>query len=287
MATLRAIRRQIQSVKNISQITRAMYMVSAAKLRKAQQAVEATRPYAKALDETIGKILIRTEKRDHPLLKLRPEKRARLIVFTSDRGLCGAFNDNLFRATETFIADNKNRLESISLVLVGRKAIDYFKKRPVQVQGNYLNPEREVSFEKAKSIADQIMANYLQEEMDSVYILYPLFHSPLVQRPTIISLLPFQPREKLQIVPVDYEYEPSAKTLLGELLPWQIRIQLFEAMLETRASEHGARMSAMDLATQNAGDMVQRLTLKMNRARQEAITKELLDIVTGTEALKR
>ena len=173
------------------------------------------------------------------------------------------------------------------MALVGKKAIDYFKKRKVKISRQYLNPEREVSLEKARKIADELTRRFVAGEVDSVSILYSVFHSPLIQRPILVDLLPFQPRRQLQIVRVDYLYEPDISTILDQLLPWQIRIQVFQAMLETRASELGARMSSMDLATQNALDLIQSLTLKMNRARQESITKELLDIITGAEALKK
>ena len=287
MSSLRAIRKRIQTVKNIQQITRAMYMIAATKLRRAQQEVEATRPYAQALDETIHRLILRLERREHPLLVEREEKKAELVFFTSDRGLCGAFNENLIRFAERFLREKIEQEKEVSLVLVGRKAIDYFKKRPVKISQQYLNPDREVSFEKARNIADEIIKRYLAEEMDAVYMIYSVFHSPLVQRPTLFQLLPFKPKEELKLLTVEYKYEPDEKTILDHLLPRQIRQQVFQAMLETRASELGARMSAMDLATQNAGEMIDRLTLQMNRARQEAITKELLDIITGAEAIRK
>jgi len=287
MPSLRVIRKRIQSVKNIQQITRAMYMIAATKLRRAQQEVEASRPYAQALNETIHRLMLRIERKDHPLLVEREENKVELVLFTSDRGLCGAFNENLIRFAERFIREKIEQEKEISLVLVGKKAIDYFKKRPVKISQRYLNPDREVSFEKARNIADEIIKRYLAEEMDAVYMLYSVFHSPLIQRPNLFPLLPFKPKEELKLLRVEYKYEPDERTILEHLLPRQIRQQIFQAMLETRASELGARMSAMDLATQNAGEMIDRLTLQMNRARQEAITKELLDIITGAEAIKK
>jgi len=287
MATLRVIRRKITSAKKIQQITRAMYMVSAAKLRRAQAEAEAARPYAAALDDVISRVILRSERKDHPLLAPRKENNAELLLMCSDRGLCGAFNDNLMRSASLFMEENKDTFASVSLVLLGKKAIDHYKRRPVKIAKAYNNPQKEVSFEKAKTIADELMTRFLAGGTDSVYLLYPMFHSPVVQKPTIINLLPIQPKAKIQLVGPDYIYEPSQATLLDLLLPYQIRMQVFHAMLETRASELGARMSAMDLATENSKDMIQNLTLKMNRARQESITKELLDIVTGTEALKK
>jgi F-type H+-transporting ATPase subunit gamma len=287
MATLRVIRRKISSAKKIQQITKAMYMVSAAKLRRAQQEAESTRPYASALDDIISRVLLRTEQKDHPLLKVREGKKAELLLMTSDRGLCGAFNDNLIRSAQLFINENKENVESVSLVLVGKKAIDFYKKKHLKISKQYLNPQKEVSFEKANLIANDIITRYLAGEMDSVHMCYPMFQSAVVQKPTTVKIMPIQPKANLQVVGVDYIYEPDPKTILDKLLPWLIRMQVFHAMLETRASELGARMSAMDLATQNSQEMIQTLTMKMNRARQESITKELLDIVTGTEALKK
>ncbi len=288
MATLRKIRRQIQSVKNIQQITKAMYMVAAAKLRRAQEQMESSRPYSQTLDEIINRLLLRVQDREHPLLKEREVKKAELVVFTSDRGMCGAFNKNLIRSGELWLDENRDRFPEVAVNLVGKKAMDFFKKHPVKINRQILNPEREVSMDKAKTIADDLTQRFLAGEIDSASILYSVFHSPMVQRPTIVDLLPFAPRKtQLQLVRVDYIYEPEPAALLDLLLPWQIRTQVFQAMLETRTSELGARMSSMDMATQNAGELIENLTLKMNRARQESITKELLDIVTGAEALKK
>jgi len=287
MATLRVIRRKIGSAKKIQQITNAMYMVSAAKLRRAQQEAENARPYAAALDDVISRVLLRSEKKDHPMIVQREASSAELLIMTSDRGLCGAFNENIIRAGQLFIEENKEEYESIQLNLLGKKANDFYKKREVRIAKQNLNPQKEVGFDKAKNIANDIINRYLAGEMDSVYMLYPMFHSAVVQKPTIVPLLPVQPKTKMQLVGADYIYEPSSEKLLDMLLPFQIRMQVFHAMLETRASELGARMSAMDLATENSKEMIQSLTLKMNRARQESITKELLDIVTGTEALKK
>ena len=287
MATLRVIRRKIGSAKKIQQITNAMYMVSAAKLRRAQQEAENARPYAAALDDVISRVLLRSEKKDHPMIVQREASSAELLIMTSDRGLCGAFNENKIRAGQLFIEENKEEYESIQLNLLGKKANDFYKKREVRIAKQNLNPQKEVGFDKAKNIANDIINRYLAGEMDSVYMLYPMFHSAVVQKPTIVPLLPVQPKTKMQLVGADYIYEPSSEKLLDMLLPFQIRMQVFHAMLETRASELGARMSAMDLATENSKEMIQSLTLKMNRARQESITKELLDIVTGTEALKK
>lgn len=291
MATLRDIRRRINSVKNIQQITKAMYMVSAAKLRRAQLDAESARPYAESLDELISNIMFRIKAGGgevaHPLLEEREIEKAELVLVTSDRGLCGSFNNNLIHAAEKFIKENLEQTPEIKLSVVGRKAADYYKKKR-ETRKSYKDWERRVNFDFAKEIADELMEQYTGGETDAVYLIYAFFKSPLLQRPATIQLLPFPKKEQtLEVVPVDYIYEPSPQALLDELLPRQIRTRVFQALLENRASEHAARMNSMDQATNNAGEMIDTLTLKMNRARQESITKELLDIVVGAEALKK
>jgi F-type H+-transporting ATPase subunit gamma len=292
MATLRAIRRRIQSVRNIQQITRAMYMVSAAKLRRAQQEVESARPYAETLEELISNVLFRMrvsgeEGEAHPLLEEREVRRAEVLLFSSDRGLCGAFNTNLIRTAQDFIAENSGSIPEITLSLVGKKALDYFRRRKQAMRKTYLDWERNLSFELARQVADELIERYQSADLDAVYLIYSFFQSPIVQRPKTTRLLPFPRKEPtLELVPVDYIYEPSPDVLLNELLPRQARMQVFRALLETRASEHAARMNSMDQATNNCVEMIDQLTLKMNRARQESITKELLEIIVGAEALK-
>ncbi len=292
MATLRDIRRRIQSVNNIQQITKAMYMVSAAKLRRAQQDVESARPYAETLEELIGNLLLRAslsggDGEVHPLLQEREVKRAEVLLFTSDRGLCGVFNTNLIKTAQDFIAENSKSIPEISLSVVGKKALDYFRRRKQAMSNTYLDWERNLSFELASQVADELIERYRNADLDAVYLVYSFFQSPLVQKPTTVRLLPFPKKEPtLELVPVDYIYEPSPEILLNELLPRQVRMQVFRALLETRASEHAARMNSMDQATNNCVDMIDHLTLKMNRARQESITKELLEIIVGAEALK-
>jgi F-type H+-transporting ATPase subunit gamma len=292
MATLRDIRRRIQSVRNIQQITRAMYMVSAAKLRRAQQDVESARPYADSLEELIRGVMFRMrvsgdEEEIHPLLQEREVNKAEVVLFTSDRGLCGSFNNNLFWAAQDFMQEQKGSIPEIRLSVIGKKARDHFRKR-ITLRKTYMDWEKNLSFALAREISDELMEEYIKGEVDAVYLIYPVFKSAMVQKPTTIRLMPFPRKEEgIEAVPVDYIYEPSPELLINELLPRQVRMQVFRALLETRASEHAARMTSMDQATNNAGDMIDQLTQKMNRVRQETITKELLDIVVGAEALKK
>jgi F-type H+-transporting ATPase subunit gamma len=292
MATLQDIRRRIQTVKNIQQITKAMYMVAAAKLRRAQQDVEAARPYAGSMEELISNVLFRLrlsgeEEAKHPLLQEREVEKAELLLFTSDRGLCGSFNNNLFAAADKFISENQDKIPEIRLSVVGKKARDHFRKKK-ETRKAYLDWEKNVGFGLAKEIADELMEQYTSSGVDAVYLLYPVFISAMIQKPSTVRLLPFPEKKPgLELVPVDFIYEPSPDVLINELLPRQVRVQVFRALLETRASEHASRMTSMDQATNNAGDMIDSLTMKMNKVRQETITKELLDIVVGAEALKK
>ncbi|HUT54727.1 MAG TPA: ATP synthase F1 subunit gamma [bacterium] len=290
MATLRTIRKRITSVKNTRQITKAMYMVSAAKLRRAQENAENGRPYSQALKSTIADLVSRVEDKDHPLLQPRDQiKNVELLLITSDRGLCGGYNANLIRMAENFIKENTGKYEKIEVSVLGRKAQDYYKRRRRPVRKATTNLLRTVGFSLASQIADELTERYVSGEVDAVFVVYSTFKSALNQKPTIVQLLPFQLEEtddKKAATMVDYIYEPSAKEILAVLLSRQVRTQIYSAMLEAVASELGARMTAMDSATSNASDMIDRLTLQFNRARQAAITKELMEIIGGAEALK-
>lgn len=287
MATLKVIRKRIASVKNTQQITKAMYMVSAAKLRRAQENAENSRPYAEALASTISSLVARLERKEHPLLKPREEiKKVEIVLFTSDRGLCGGFNASLIKKAEAFIRENAEKYESIEVSSIGRKAADYFKRRRRPVRKSTTGLVRAANYQMASQVADEITERYLSGEVDAVFLIYPVFYSALTQKPTVVQLLPFQFEKEGEGATVDYIYEPSPQELLDVLLPRQVRTQLLAAMLETVASEHGARMTAMDSASSNAGEMIDKLTLQFNRARQAAITKELMEIIGGAEALK-
>ncbi|MBI3795694.1 MAG: ATP synthase F1 subunit gamma [Deltaproteobacteria bacterium] len=284
MATLKAIRRRVSSVRNIQQITKAMKMISAARLRRAQEAAFAARPYAGKLEEVLQN-LAQSQTLAHPLLTAREEHNIDLVFITSDRGLCGGFNANLIRTAETFIREH--RAQKVTLSLVGRRGFDYFKRRPVTIVEQHINLFGRLTAALAHEIGTRMSQRFLNGETDAVYILYARFRSALVQVPTIDRILPVIAKERsVTDVPLEYVYEPEPQTLLASLLARYIDMLIYRAMLESVASEHGARMTAMDNATNNAVDMIERLTLDMNRARQAGITRELLEIVSTGEALK-
>ena len=284
MATLKAIRRRVSSVRNIQQITKAMKMISAARLRRAQEAALAARPYAEKLEEVLQN-LAQSQILAHPLLTSREEQNIDLLLITSDRGLCGGFNANLIRVAETFIREHP--AQKVTLSLVGRRGFDYFRRRSVMILEQHINLFGRLTSTLAHEIGTRMSQRFLNGETDGVYILYGRFRSALVQAPTIDRLLPITAKERSATdAPLEYLYEPESQVLLATLLARYIDMLIYRAMLESVASEHGARMTAMDNATNNAIDMIGRLTLDMNRARQAGITRELLEIVSTSEALK-
>lgn len=284
MATLRDIKRRIKSVKNTQQITKAMKMVAAAKLRRAQEDIIAARPYAQKMMNVLSSLAARTKSDSHPLLEVRDVKKVELIVVTSDRGMCGGFNTNIIRLAENFIRNNKDKFD-IGLNLVGRKGKDYFKRRGLNIRQDRTLPPGRTNYKLAAEIGQDIVENYMNGVFDEVYVVYSEFKSAMSQRPVVIRLLPIEPIDAGEF-PGEYIFEPSEEAILSQLLPKHIEIQIFRALLESAASEHGARMTAMDSATKNAKEMIAGLTLKYNRARQAAITKELMEIIGGAEALK-
>ena len=296
MANQRAIRKRIGSVKSTQQITKAMKMVSAAKLKRAQDAIVAARPYARQMREVVRSVAARAGEEAHPLLTVREAKRIALLVVTSDRGLCGGFNSNLLRAANRFLAERKGGHEEIVLFVVGRKARDFFRRRRVPVHKEYLNVLGKLSYAHAEQFSHDLVEGYLVGEFDEVVIAFNEFRSAISQTVRFEKLFPVAlepaaggPGEKEKEQPaadIDYLYEPSRKKILEVLLPKYVETQVFRVLLESVAGEHGARMTAMDSATNNAVDMISRLTLQMNRARQAAITKELMEIIGGAEALK-
>jgi F-type H+-transporting ATPase subunit gamma len=288
MATLKAIRKRISSVRNTQQITKAMKMVSAAKLRRAQEAAVQARPYAEKMTELLKNVASRVSSEAHPLLQAREEKKILLVLFTSDRGLCGGYNANLIRAAEAFLRQQGGGKE-IELTLVGRKGGDYFRRRRATIGDRYTDVLYKAAEELAAEIAEKLIARFINAEVDAVYILYSRFRSALSQVPTLEKLLPIalgagsEPPEQAQ---TEYLYEPGIQELLTSLLPRITEVALQRALLEATASEHGARMTAMDSASSNAAKMIGSLTLQMNRARQASITRELMEIVGTAEALK-
>jgi F-type H+-transporting ATPase subunit gamma len=287
MANLKSIKKRIVSVKNTRQITKAMKMVSAAKLRRAQENVVAARPYARKLGEVLQALAGNLEGDLHPLLEKREAKRLLLIVVTSDRGLCGGFNANLCKTAERFIKENKDVYEQVSLLTVGRKGYEFLKNRHT-IYKNVSNVLAKPNYQTAALLAQDVIEGFQAEEYDQVVLLFNAFRTVMSQDITFQQLLPVVPEEKTVAdeAPVEYIYEPSVGDLLAEILPKNIEVQIFKAMLESVAAEHGARMTAMDSASKNANEMIGKLTLQYNRARQAAITTELMEIISGAESIK-
>jgi F-type H+-transporting ATPase subunit gamma len=280
MPSLIDIRRRIRSVKSTQQITRAMKLVSSAKLRRAQDRVLAARPYSAILGRLLADVAraARTDERlTHPLLAERPVERIQLVVITADRGLAGAFNSNLIKAAQQFLAEQEGL--SVELETVGRKGRDFFRKRRAAVSGEYVGVTEKVTYPYAAGIAGRVMARFAAGEIDAVYLLYNEFKSIMTQRLVIDRILPVS-------VPTDgrtieYIYEQTPAELLEKLLPRYVEIAIYQALLESGAAQQAARMTAMDAATTNAADMIDRLTLYMNRVRQASITKEIIEVVSG------
>ena len=289
MANLRVIRKRIGSVKSTQQITKAMKMVSAAKLKRAQDAITAARPYARKMREVVEAVAVRSEEGAHPLLTAREGTRLALLVVTSDRGLCGGFNSNLLRAAHRFLAANRERHEEIVVFAVGRKARDFFRRRRVELRKEYVNVLGALSFAHAERVSKDLVGGFLAGDFDEVQLVFNEFRSAISQVVRFEKLFPIAIERKEREAAaseIDYLYEPSREAILAALLPKYVETQIFRVLLESVAGEHGARMTAMDSATNNAVDMIARLTLQMNRARQASITKELMEIIGGAEALK-
>jgi F-type H+-transporting ATPase subunit gamma len=286
MATLKAIRKRISSIRNTQQITKAMKMVSAAKLRRAQEAAVAARPYAEKMTDLLKNLSARVASNAHPLLTAREEKRILLVLLTSDRGLCGGYNANLIRAAEAFIRRQSGEKE-VQLTLVGRKGADHFRRRRAEIADRYINILATPPEVLAVEIAEKLIHRFVSGETDAVYILYSSFRSALSQVPTLEKLLPVTVTATAEVEQLtEYLYEPGIQEILASLLPKITEVAIQRALLEATASEHGARMTAMDSATTNASKMMGTLTLQMNRARQASITRELMEIVGTAEALK-
>jgi F-type H+-transporting ATPase subunit gamma len=294
MANLLDIRRRIKSVKNTQQITRAMKMMSAARLKRAQDRVVAARPFASKMLEVMGDLAARTnEEFRHPLLNARGDERYLLVLITADRGLCGAFNTNLIKAAQAFIQENAGK--EFEVLPIGRKGRDFFRRRNMSIISEYigLTGKGSVGYDEAVSIAADIIKRFTEdEEMDKVFIIYNEFKSVLQQRVVIEQLLPVsRVTESVEedatraVDMTDYIYEQEPGEIFSRLLPRVVETQIFRALLESVASEHGARMTAMDSASKNAGELIASLTLNMNRIRQAAITNEIIEVVSGAAAL--
>lgn len=290
MASLRDIRKRIRSVKSSEKITKAMKMVAVAKLKRAQEEVKKTRPYAEKMGEVVAQLAKRLEAQGespHPLLaKHAVRKRVEIVVLTSDRGLCGAFNSNIIRRAQRLLFDIRDEHEEVRISTLGKKGYDAFRREGLPIRTNYSGVLNRPSYARAAEIAHEIGEAYVKDELDGVFLVYNEFKSAISQKVIVKQMLPVTPKETIAGEDlVDYIYEPSQKELLDHLVPRHFATELFQAFLESVASEHGARMTAMDSATRNAKDMISSLTLGYNRVRQAGITKELMEIVGGAEAL--
>lgn len=289
MASLKDIKKRIGSVKNTQQITKAMKMVAAAKLRRAQDAAVAARPYAEKLQSVMSNLAAREDGDGHALLNQRGTGRALIVLMTADRGLCGGFNANVSKEAERFIRSNEQGFDDIDLMIIGKKGRDFLRNRV----GDHITKVHEdittdATYKTAQLIGQEVVAEYSEEKYDAVYVIYNAFKSAIEQIVTVEQVLPIQPKEteSVQEDSVDYLYEPNRGEVLAQLLPKMVEVQIFRALLESNASEQGARMSSMDSASRNAADMIGKLTLQYNRARQAAITKELMEIISGAESIK-
>jgi len=295
MPNLLDIRRRIKSVKNTQQITKAMKMVSAAKLKRAQDRVVTARPFANKMAEVLGELAKRTDEDfHHPLLDLRGDERYLLVLITADKGLCGAFNTNLTKAAQAFMRENADK--SIEIMAIGRKGRDFFRNRNATIAGEYigLTGKGRVDLSEALDVARDVIKRYTEDTgIDKVFLIYNEFKSVLSQRVVLDQLLPVsrvkeeEPEAKSQqpVNLVDYIYEQPPEEIFSRLLPRLVETQIFRALLESVASEQGARMTAMDSASKNASELIESLTLNMNRIRQAAITNEIIEVVSGAAAL--
>jgi F-type H+-transporting ATPase subunit gamma len=285
MPNVRDIRHRIRSVKNTQQITRAMKMVASGRLRRAQASVFGARPFASQMLAMLTSVAARTDQSAHPLLAQRPVERVLLVLITADRGLCGAFNANLLRAAEHYLAEHAGH--QVSLLLVGRKGRDYFRRKPVRRTGEYIGLLGKLRFSDTQPISKQIIEAYTSEAVDAVDFIYNEFKSIMVQRLTLeryLPIPPFSPPLPSQAL-IDYIYEQPPEQIFRDLLPRYVEVEVYRALLESQAAWLSAQMTAMDAATNNATELIETYTLQMNRARQAAITKEIIEIVSGAAAL--
>ena len=289
MANLKDIQRRIVSVKSTQKITSAMKMVAAAKLRRAQDAISAARPYAERMRATLDEVASSGVEATHPLFEQRDEKRTlEVVVITSDRGLAGAFNANVIKAAEALIARRVGEFEKLSLTIVGKKAADYFKRHREGDISDAREVGQRVNFLEAQQVARRLIARFEGGEADEVVLVYSEFVSTMTQTPKVVPLLPFAPdgTEGDAEAKLPYEVEPDAASLLAVLVPKAVEVEVFWALLESQAGEHAARMTAMENATKNTEELIESLTLEFNRARQAAITSELVEIISGAQALE-
>jgi F-type H+-transporting ATPase subunit gamma len=284
MAKTQDIKRRIRSIGNTRQLTRAMKMVSAAKLRRAQERIIKARPYAHKVLRILQSLAARANPELNPLLQVHEGNHVELFVLTGDKGLCGSFNANIVRKGELFARELADR--EITISAVGKRGRDYYRRRGFNVHREWVDVFRDVQFPLAAEMADDIMGRYIGNELDEVYLVYNEFKSAIQCTPVIQRLLPVEPLDAAQGETDDYIYEPEPAQLFKALLPHYVQQTVFQSLLESVAAEHAARMTAMDNATKNAGELIESLTLHMNKVRQTAITTEILEVVSGAEALR-
>lgn len=284
MQSIRDIRRRIRSVENTKQITKAMEMVAAAKLRRAHAKVESVRPYALKMQQMLSSLAGAATALEHPLFQKREVKRVGLVLFTSDRGLCGSYNANVVRVAEVFL--HGRTLDSVTLVVVGKKGYDFYRRRKWNIRLKYLDLGGNLVLNKTRAIARDLTNLFLQGEVDEIYLLFTRFISTVTYRPILEKFLPIEPGKELAGKATDYIFEPNPEAIFNALLPGYCLTRVQIALAEAFASEHGSRMIAMSSATKNAQEMIEHLTLLRNKVRQASITKEMLEIVSGAEALK-
>jgi F-type H+-transporting ATPase subunit gamma len=284
MAKTRDIKRRIRSIKNTMQVTRAMKMVSAAKLRRSTERIVQARPYARKMLEVLRSLATRANPDLHPLLRERGDRRVEVLIISGDKGLCGSFNTNVFKKATAFLETLEDR--EVTVHTVGKKGRDYFRRRRYPVHREWVEVFRDLSFAVAAEIAKDLTERYVREDLDAVYLVYNEFKSVIQQATVVERLLPIERIEVDSKSPAqDYIYEPAPQELLDKLLPLHVEIQLYRALAESAAAEHAARMTAMDSASNNAADLIDSLTLHMNRVRQASITTEIIEVVSGAEAL--
>ena len=287
MPNLIDLRRRIRSVKNTEQITKAMKMVAAAKLRRAQQAVVSSRPYARLLRDilssVLGKAAGESDSLDHPLLAQRDEQNVLLLLLSGDKGLAGAFNANILKEARLFLESKKGK--NVELELIGKKGRDFYARRDYPIAGEWVNIFSNVEFATAEKIAKRVIEGFTSAKYDAVYVIASEFKSALNQKPVLSRLLPVEtPESEAEGSTTDYIYEQPPQEMFRTLLPRYVEIQVYQAMLESAASEHASRMTAMEAATRNAGEVIEKLTLHLNRVRQAAITTEIIEVVSGAAA---
>ena len=286
MASLKVIRRRIVSVRSTQQVTKAMKLIAAAKLRRAQESAQNARAYAEKLTGLLRNLASAPGAKAHPLMNAGAEAPAHVILVSADRGLCGGYNANVIRLVESFMASEKGA--GASLTVCGKRGVEYFRRRDANIVTEHVDLNAATNLALAGTVAEEATKRFLSGKAGAVFVVYTSFKSAISQQATLVQLLPVAAEDDGGDEPessIDYIYEPDGATILNALLPRYVDTVVFQALLEASASEHGARMTAMDSATNNASDMIDRLTLQMNRARQASITTELMEIVSGAEAL--